>query len=143
MIAASLTESSRVEPVDTQIKQAMSAGKPDGLDFRKARVLQGWETGVPFVDAVAQAVLTPIQGALGVRIRFKATCDGALAFEYRRNSPDIVTAYTGAPAPSADVPVTADTEAVANIAPGGEAYLVVTFTPSADGAVTYADIMQQ
>lgn len=132
------------EPYDTQLKQAMSAGKPDPLDFRKARVLAGFEDGTALASGVAQTVLSPISGALSVRLRGKLSVAADLDFTYRRNSPNVDTAYdTSLAPPSGTVSVLADTEFLVDIVPKGEAYLAVTITPDDDGVVTFFDIMQE
>ena len=70
------------------------------------------------------------------------TGGGTLSFAFLRPPPHDGTAYTAAPVPHADVAVVANVEASADINPGGESLLRVTFTAAADGVVTFADQSQ-
>ncbi len=143
-------------------------GTSDPLDFRNARPvghphkpvvpetnLQGGNlaTGLPaslIVNGTAQTAEIAIAGALLVRLRGLATAGGTLSFLYLR--PASARAASGSPGysysnaldvPHADVVVVANTEFLADIEPGGESDLLVTFTPTASGNWVFLDVMQQ
>lgn len=87
--------------------------------------------GTPVVQTVSTG------GAKTGTLRFLATAGGTLAFAWMRPVGD--TAYpTGNPA---NVAVTADTEAVVALTVAGHGILRVTFTPSANGTITHADVL--
>jgi len=89
-------------------------------------------------NGVAVSVLIPLAGASRWRLRFKSSAPGSLACAYVR--PD-GTAYSSNN-PS-NVAVTADVETVMEVNEHfGEAQARLTFTPSGDGAMTYADLSQ-
>jgi hypothetical protein len=145
-------------------------GTSDPLDFRNARPvgdraskivvpatnlyggnLATNDPGTHFVNGDAVTAEIAIAGALLVRLRGKFTGGGTLSFKYLRpgsaRNPDSTGAgysySTALDTPHADVAVVANTEFLADIEPGGESDLLLTFTPSADGVVTFLDVMQQ
>jgi hypothetical protein len=146
-----------------------AAGTSDPLDFRNARTLGRRPGSVPspetnlyggnlatndpgtaFTNGDAVTAEVAIAGALLIRIRGLFTGGGTISLAYLRPAASRPAdpaaagyAYTADPAPHADVDVTADTEFSFDINPGGESDLLVTFTPSADGVVTFLDVMQQ
>lgn len=138
---------------------AKMAGTPDPLEFRRARpIAQVFKPGVEVDNTNPTTVLTPIAGALAVRLRFKLTTTegappspmGVLSFAYRRSPPNEDTAYsTSLNGPNPDVNVVKDTEGVVTIQPMGESVLAVTFTPNAGVdhskkiSWTFFDVMQQ
>jgi hypothetical protein len=143
----------------TNESQIAQGGSPDPLDYRRARPI-----GTLFLDGRALSnadpttVLIPIAGALLVRLRGKIDTTeavppnplGVLSFSYRRSPPNHATVYsTGLSLPHVSVNVVKATEFLIDIAPGGEPYLAVTFTPAVGvdaGKVispTFFDIMQQ
>lgn len=93
-------------------------------------------TAATLASGVAKSWVVPIAGSPRARLKWLSTCAGTLAFALLR--PDGRTAYTtGNPA---NVVITAGTEADAIIDPlYGEGRLRITFTPSANGTVTYID----
>lgn len=134
--------------------QPDDAGTPDPLDFRRHRTvdapLGGQPPGVlgaacPFVNGTPITKLIPVAGALSVTLRglFAATGgtgSGTLSFQFMRPAPFSTTPYaTNNPA---NVAVTGGTEFIVTINPNGEAWMLVTFTPSGNGVVTYFDQMQ-
>lgn len=130
--------------VPSNESQIVQGGRPDPLDFRRARPVGGlFEPGA--YDAVdPTVVLIPIAGAFLIRLRGKFTGGGTLSFAYRRNPPDQATAYSAALSPAhADEVVVANAEFLVDIAPGGEGYLAITWTPVGAGNVTFFDQMQQ
>ncbi len=132
------------EPYDSQVKQANTAGKPQPLDFRKARQVEGLVDGTDLDSGVHLQVLTPIAGALLVRVRGKLTCNATLSFKYHRSPPNAGTAYSAAvKGAHDDVAIVANTEFFADVGPGGEALLELDLLPGADGVVTFFDVMQQ
>lgn len=143
----------------TNASQLTQAGTADPLDFRRARSVGTLFADAAVVDPVdPSVVLIPIAGALLVRLRGKMTTSeagppsplGEFTFAYRRNPPNQATAYdaTLAPPHAAEV-VEHDTEFLVDIAPGGEPYLAITFTPDAgiDPGETltsvFLDVLQQ
>jgi hypothetical protein len=140
-----------------------AAGTSDPLDFRIARAVGAPATdtlyggniaaGLPgstLTDATAVTAQIAIAGALLVRLRGLFTAGGTLHFQYLRPAalrPAAAGAgyaySTAVVPPVGDVTVTANTEFSADITPGGESDLLVTFTPSASGVVTFFDVMQQ
>ncbi len=145
-------------------------GTSDPLDFRNARPvghrvgkvatpdtnlyggnLATNDPGTHFTNGTACIAEEAIAGALLVRIRGLFTGGGTLSFKYLRpasaRNPDSTGAgyaySTALDTPHADVVVVANTEFLADIESGGESDLLLTFTPTADGVVTWLDISQQ
>lgn len=128
-------------------------GVPPTLTIRVPRSVKGYfADGYEFVSTNTYCEVTAIAGALGLRLRGKATAAGTLSFAYRRppgagagqGSGDSGTAYSsGLTPPHADVSVSADTEFLVNIVPGGEAYLAINWAPSGDGEWNFLDIFAQ
>lgn len=139
--------------------QSRAAGQPSPLDARRHRAVGGiFAAGAEIDNAAASSILIPIAGALLVRLRGKITTTeaappapmGVLSFAYTRPAPDTDTQYSVAlDPPHADVNVVKDTELLVDIEPGGESYLLVTFTPDAGVdpleiiSATFFDAMQQ
>lgn len=129
--------------------QIAAAGVPDPLEFRRCRPVGGlFKAGIEIDNQDPSTVLTPIAGALSVRIRGKISTTeaappapmGVLSFAYRRSPPNHGTAYsTSLNAPASDVNVTKDSEFCVTIEPVGEALLAITFTP--DGGVDPAEVI--
>lgn len=95
--------------------------------------------GAALTSGAPCAVAIPVAGAIAWKVRFKATAGGVLTSAYLR--PDTVTPYEGDN--PGDVAVTANAMAVVSVASHfGEGWVRVTFTPSADGVVTYLDASQ-
>ena len=98
--------------------------------------------GGAFAEGSAYLNATPITvdvvlSAAGMgKLYFKATKGGTLKLEILRSGADGV--YTAKA--HADVTVSDATESVTTITLMGERGLRVTFTPGADGVITYADI---
>jgi hypothetical protein len=106
-------------------------------------VQQGLMAGAALTNAVPVTASVSLVEASDWAFYFKATCNGTLTFEYLR--PNLTSVYdTNA---IANVAVTANTEAFchpdldvsAAEIPHGQGAMRITFTPSADGAVVYAD----
>lgn len=143
----------------SDIENLNASGQPDPLDFRRQRALTGnFAPGRALSNTDPTTLVTPIAGALLVRLRGKiATTEdpapsplGVLSFAYRRPVPYADESYDSTLSPpAADVTVTADTEFLVDIEPGGEGNLGITFTPDAGVSaletisVTFLDIMQQ
>lgn len=146
----------------------LQKGTSDPLDFRNARPvghpvkvivpavnLYGGnlgtnDPGTHFVNGTAVKAEEAIAGALGVRLRGLFTGGGTLSFLYLRPASARSAAGSagfsyaaGVTPPHADVVVVANTEFLVDIAPGGESDMQITFAPTADGVVTFFDIMQQ
>jgi hypothetical protein len=130
------------KPSDAELR---TGGIPNPLDFRVPRPVSGYfVAGAALLAANTYTQILPIAGCLQVRLRGKFTNAGTLSFAYRRPAPDFNTAYNVAlTPPSVNVAVLAGTEFLVDIQPVGEAYLAVTFAPSADGASTFLDVLQQ
>jgi hypothetical protein len=88
---------------------------------------------------VGAASYVSIPDAGAWRFRGLFTVGGTLSFAYHRPPPTAETAYTDA-TPD-DVAVTANTPFTTTIFPQGECFVVVTYTPSGNGTVTYLDVM--
>lgn len=122
------------------------SGVPATLTVRVPRSVSGLFTdGAELLAANTYTQVTPIAGALAIRLRGKFTCAGTLSFLYRRPpygaGGDAATAYDAAlTPPHADVLVSANTEFLVNIEPVGESYLAITFAPSGNGVVTFLDV---
>jgi hypothetical protein len=148
-------------PVVSNDDQFTQSGRIDPLDARRARPIAS--EGKPFFPGIAfdnvdpSTILSPIAGAVVVRIRGRITTTeagppaplGVLSFEYRRNPPNQSQAYdTALDGPATDVTVLHDTEFEVEIEPRGEPLLAVTFTPDAGVdpgetiTPTFFDIMQ-
>ena len=151
------------------MQNRQQAGTSDPLDFRNARPvgkrvaivtpqtnlyggnLATNDPGTAFTNADPVVAEVAIAGAFLVRLRGLFTGDGTLSFRYlrpasARPADPSAAGYAYDPTvtgPHADVTVTADTEFLVDINPGGESDLEVTFTPGADGVVTFFDVMQQ
>lgn len=122
----------------------LEGGTPDPLNFRRARSLADpFDDGHVFTQAAgAFAITIAIAGALVVRQRFLYTAAGTLSFAYLRPPPKNGTAYSSSVVPPvANVAVVANTEGSVDILPAGESLLLITFTPSGNGAVTFHDVM--
>lgn len=132
--------------------QAALAGTPDPLDFRRHRRVEedrqnnpsGFaEGGALSVAGGAVSKLIPVAGALAVTFRglFAASAGGTFTFAYVRPDSAAGTSY-GVSNP-ANVVVSGGTEFCFTINPNGEGNLLVTFTPSGTGTITFFDTMQQ
>lgn len=101
--------------------------------------------GATLVSGTPVKAIANLAGAARARIRLKTTANGSLTLAYLRpDQPREFTiadalVYDAAPSP---VAVTGGTEAVMDLDLYGEHGAVVIFTPSANGAVTWADISQ-
>jgi hypothetical protein len=91
--------------------------------------------GAAVISATPITQFRPCAGVSKGRLRFKATAAGTLKVEYA--APDGVTVYTLPAAVTAAV--IANTEVLLDWVLQGEAYYLLTFTPSANGNVTYCD----
>lgn len=131
------------------------AGTSDPLDFRFHRALGGssdtLKQGATLANGVAVTCVVPIAGALAVRLRGLFTAGGTMTFRYlypaSRRDPNTALSsqvYSSAVIPPAgNLTVVANTEFAQDITPNGESDLLITFTPSGAGAVTFFDGMQQ
>lgn len=94
------------------------------------------------LNGVAVSQIIAIAGANRFRLRWKSSCAGTLSFAYVGPDRDVNNSVAGtvyAQNNPADVSVSAATETKADIELlYGEPYLKVTFTPGADGTITYA-----
>lgn len=122
------------------------AGQPHPGDWRIHRRAGGaLLDGATLTNGVAAIVVEPVAGALKVRLWFKASVAGTLSFTYRRP----VFAGGSNPPPAydtnnpANVAVSANTEVCVTLTDlCGESLLAISFLPSGNGTVTYADIAQ-
>lgn len=129
----------------------LGAGTSDPLDFRYARPVapagNALAQGGEFVNATPVSHVVAIAGALFVRFRGKFTGGGELTFQYLRprsiRSSDTDGYDVTLNGPHSAVTVVLNTEFCIDIEPGGESDLLVVFTPSANGEVTFFDVMQQ
>lgn len=104
------------------------------------------------VDGAALTNATPVSvivklgnGVARWRLHFQATCAGSLTFRYVRPLKNQSLYTAGAPggAPAAAA-VVANVETIVTVQDhAGEQAVQVTFTPSANGAVTFADLSAQ
>lgn len=119
------------------------AGTPGPLTFLRHRPLgEGFLEGTAYLANAVIIITVPIASAILWRLRFKFSSAGTLAFAYLRPPPKNATAYTATPVPHADVAVAAATEASADVSPGGESLLRITFTATDAGVITFADQSQ-
>ena len=107
--------------------------------------------GATLVNATAAGEIVCIAYARYLTVRFKATAAGSLQLDYIRpyatepilDSPAMPLAsyqkYTVPASPGA-VAVSANTEAVLQATTNGEFFCLLTYTPSAGGAMTYCDV---
>lgn len=111
---------------------------PSAAEFRQA--LRRWPNQA-VTSGQAISVQVPVGGSQRVRFRFLSSATGTLAFRlaYQDNTGTFTPYATGNPA---DVSVTANTETYQEITVGGETWLLVTFTPSATGTITWLDVSQ-
>lgn len=119
----------------------MGTRQPSPRDARGHWTLKGaWKPGTAFTNGAAITIDVPCAGAERIRIRMKtATGGGTLAAAWLR--PDGETKYTANN--PADVAIVAGTENKMDVDPHfGEGLLRLTFTPSADGTITYVDVSQ-
>lgn len=136
------------QPSDADLN---NAGVPPTLTVREPRTVGGlFSDGAVILDANTYTQVTAIAGALGIRLRGKFTCGGTLSFRYRRppgaggkSGGNAAIAYDSTlNGPAVDVVVVANTEfCVPTIEPVGEAYLAIKFDPTADGVVTFFDVL--
>lgn len=122
----------------TQIPGGLRA---DPTMMRIARPIGGaLAEGATLTNAVEVSEYVPVAGAARIRVHWKSTVAGSLAIHFCR--PDRLpnpARYT-AGNPTA-VPIVANTENVIDVATHfGEHMMEVAFTPSATGALTYADV---
>ena len=98
-------------------------------------------TGAACTNGTPLSALVTIAGASRARCRIKTTCDGVLKFEFVRplNGRLIVTYAADNPATGNITANTEDSLTTTDIA--GESQMLITFTPSGDGAVTFVDFM--
>lgn len=96
--------------------------------------------GAEFVSGTAIAETFTCSGVARIRIRFLATAPGVLALYFLRPMLNEETAYpTGQPDP---ISVTANEEAILDVQfHMGEGRAAISFSPSADGVVSYCDVM--
>lgn len=92
--------------------------------------------GVACANGVDVVQRVTIAGSPGGSVRFKATAAGSLKFEFQ-SSDGVDTYGTGNPVA---VPVVANTETKLDFTARGEAYAIITFTPSANGTFTFVDL---
>lgn len=93
--------------------------------------------GAAVTEDTAASVLVATAGLARFRVRLKSSAAGTLSFEYCRA--DSANTGYGTSNPI-DVTITADTEAVLEVDEHfGEGVGRVTFTPDADGTITYCD----
>lgn len=131
----------------------LQAGTADPLDFRYARKVGGTadtlKAGAVLANATDVQVVAAIAGALAFRLRGLFTASGTLKFYYLRPGAEragntIADAYDPTVGPAlANVAVVGNTSFVADVTPTGESELLIIFTPSGAGVVTYLDGMQQ
>lgn len=125
----------------------------DPLDFPFHRSLGGkadtLKEGATLANGVDKQVVAKIAGALVFRTRGLFTAGGTLKFYYlrpgaNRDANTVALSYAAAVAPPhADVVVVGNTSFCVDITPSGESELLIIFTPTGAGAVTYLDGMQQ
>lgn len=92
-------------------------------------------------NGVAVDWVVPVAGALAFRLRWQSTCAGTLSFAYLRPPPNDDTAYTASN--PGNTAILANTESVTDFNPEGEGLVRIRFTPSGNGTLTFADVMQQ
>lgn len=132
------------QPLDVTLN---GDGVPQTLTVRVPRTVSGYfADGTAFLDANTYTEVTPIAGALGIRLRGKCNAAGTLSFAYRRPPAgaggNAATSYSASlEPPHANVSVLANTEFLVDIAPAGECYLAITWDPSASGAWDFLDIL--
>lgn len=126
--------------------KAPKEGVPHPNRWGLHRSMGGPQDRGPFADGAAltnaQAVseIVTVAGAVAWRHRFKATCAGTLSYRYLRPDGSDTPYDVDNPA---DVPVLANTEVSVEVTQHvGESRLRITFTPSANGAVTWSDFME-
>lgn len=96
--------------------------------------------GGPFLNGVAIRVVVPMTGAHRMRLRFQATGAGALQARFVRPDGQDVAYTVMQPV---DTAIVANVESVIDIDPHyGEGLLKLTFTPSANGTITFCDASQ-
>jgi hypothetical protein len=88
----------------------------------------------------AFSVKVTIAGSRVARLRYKMTGAGVFSFAFCRC--DAALTPYGADNPANSAAVVADVEDSCDLTLQGEAYLKITFTPSADGAITFCDFYQ-
>lgn len=100
--------------------------------------------GVALATGVAVSALIPLAGSSRFRIRIKASAAGTLSSAFVRPGTtgfDAASLYTtGNPT---DVAVVANTETKLEISEHyGEALLLLTYTPSGNGTLTFCDVCE-
>jgi hypothetical protein len=116
------------------------ATNPDPRYKPALRLTQGLAVAASLSNGVAVDEYVAVSGSARVRARIKATAAGALDMTFGYFKDDAFTAYTtGNPT---QVAVSANTEAKIESDTYGEAYVRIRYTPSANGAVTFADVCQ-
>lgn len=132
-------------PLDADLN---NSGVPETLTVRRPRSVGSayFSDGAAFLDANTYTIITPIAGALGIRLRGKCDAAGTLSLAYRRPPAgaggNSATSYSSAlEPPHANVAVVANTEFLVDIAPAGECFLAITWDPSATGAWSFLDIL--
>src|SRR5574340_202182 len=93
---------------------------------------------VRFLASAAGTLAFAFVRSVGVSTAALFLGDGAAGNGYGELNPAALTKYaTGAPS---SVAVTASTEAILQVTANGEWYGLLTYTPSASGAVTWCDV---
>ncbi len=109
---------------------------PTRINLSHVRLLTSLAVAAALTNGSPVSQVIPIAGCPAGRVRWKSTCAGTLKGEFC--SSDGETVY--ATAQPASVAIVANTENYFDFNPRGEAYFKITFTPSADGAVTFCDV---
>ena len=141
-------EQKRIQLLDDSIVGPRSTSGPRGdvtpvpdSNLRIHRVIgPTMKNGVAVTNAVQINAYASIAGSSRLRLRFKASVAGTLssAFPWPDRTGGV---YTALPFPN--TPVVANTELVIDIATlYGEAWLLISFLPTATGTLTYAHLSQ-
>lgn len=115
--------------------------QPTQLAPNHWRLAGDFADGAPFLNAVPIKVIVPMVGAQRQRLHFKtAGGGGTLAFQFVRPDGNDTPYETGQPV---NLAVVAGTEVVQEINPHyGEGLLKITFTPTGNGNIAWADVGQ-
>ena len=114
--------------------------RADPRELRGHYPLSGdFRPGSVVLNAVPVTVLIPVPSVARFRVRFLSTVNGTLAGRFVRPDDD-VEYQANQPA---DVTITGGVETKLDVELHfGEGYLKLTFTPSGNGNITYADCSQ-
>lgn len=118
-----------------------NGGVLDPLEFKRHRALEVDGFVLDPVPANTRTWVVNIAGCLLYRLRGKiAGANGTLSFLYRRPPPKADQSYSNAVVPArANLAVVGGTEFSADILPGGESLLAITWTPTGASTVTFLD----